>query len=88
MLDEFKKFKHAKKDSAVLINFWNSITMRFMIFVKNAKLLIKALLPEDKAEDIRDVPIPHFKPIPIPPFRADTDTTDTTDTFLSIEHHQ
>ena len=41
---------------------------------------------------IRDVPIPHFKPIPIllpiPAFRADTDTADTTDTFLSIEHHQ
>ena len=49
----------------------------------------------------RDVPIPHFKPIPIllpiTPFRADTDidtadtdidTADTTDTFLSIEHHQ
>ena len=41
-----------------------------------------------------DVPIPHFKPIsillPIPAFRADTntDTADTTDTFLSIEHHQ
>ena len=41
-----------------------------------------------------DVPIPHFKPIPIllpiPTFRADTDTdtADTTDTFLSIEHHQ
>ena len=43
---------------------------------------------------IRDVPIPHFKPIPIilpiPAFRADTDTitADTTDTFSSIEHHQ
>ena len=40
----------------------------------------------------RDVPIPHFKPIPIllpiPPFRANTDTADTTNTFLSIEHHQ
>ena len=40
----------------------------------------------------RDVLIPHFKLIPIllpiPPFRADTNTTDTTDTFLSIEHHQ
>ena len=41
-----------------------------------------------------DVPIPHFKPIPIllpiPAFKADTDTdtADTTDTFLSIEHHQ
>ena len=42
--------------------------------------------------EIRDVPIPHFKPIPIllpiPAFRADTDTADTTNTFLSIEHHQ
>ena len=40
----------------------------------------------------RDVPMPHFKPIPIllpiPPFRADTDTADTTDTFLYTEHHQ
>ena len=40
----------------------------------------------------RDVPIPHFKPIlillPIPAFRADIDTVDTTNTFLSIEHHQ
>ena len=40
----------------------------------------------------RDVPIPHFKPIPIllpiPAFRADTDTANTTNTFLSIEHHQ
>ena len=42
----------------------------------------------------RDVPIPYFKPIPIllpiPAFRAntDTDSADTTDTFLSIEHHQ
>ena len=40
----------------------------------------------------RDVPIPHFKPIPIllsiPAFRVNTDTADTTDTFLSIEHHQ
>ena len=39
-----------------------------------------------------DVPIPYFKPIsiplPVPAFRADTDTADTTDTFLSIEHHQ
>ena len=41
-----------------------------------------------------DVPIPHFKPIlillPIPAFRADTntDTANTTNTFLSIEHHQ
>ena len=40
-----------------------------------------------------DVPIPHFKPIPIllpiPEFRADTDTdtADTTDTFPSIEYH-
>ena len=34
---------------------------------------------------IRDVPTPHFKPIsillPIPAFRADTDTDNTTDTF-------
>ena len=34
----------------------------------------------------RDVPIPHSKPIPIrlpiPSFRADTDTADTTDTFI------
>ena len=33
-----------------------------------------------------DVPVPHFKPtpilLPIPAFRADTDT------FLSIENHQ
>ena len=40
----------------------------------------------------RDVPIPHFKLIPIllliPPFRADTDTANTTDSFLSIKHHQ
>ena len=38
----------------------------------------------------KDVPIPHFKLIllPIPAFREDTDTAKTTDTFLSIEHHQ
>ena len=39
-----------------------------------------------------DLPIPYFKPIPIPlpipAFKADTDTADITDTFLSIEHHQ
>ena len=33
---------------------------------------------------IRDVPIPHFKQIRIPAFRADTDTSDTTDTFYLL----
>ena len=35
-----------------------------------------------------DVPIPHFQPIPIllpiPAFRADTDTADTPDTFYLL----
>ena len=36
---------------------------------------------------VRDVLIPHFKPIPIlliPAFRADIDTVDTTDTFYVL----
>ena len=45
-----------------------------------------------KCNEISDVPIPYFKPIPIPlpipAFRADTNTANTTNTFLSIEHHQ
>ena len=54
----------------------------FFLFVANASCTIET----------SDVPIPHFKPIPIllpiPALRANTNTADTTDTFLSIEHHQ
>ena len=55
LVDEFKKFKQAKKASAALINFCNSLAMRFLISSKNAEILInkyKTLLPENEAEDI------------------------------------
>ena len=54
--------------------------------------MARSIVKEQVVVSTSDVPIPHFKPIPIPlsisAFKTDTDTADTTDTFLSIEHHQ
>ena len=56
MIDEFKKHKYAKEESASMIEFRESLTTRFMISAKNEEILIKknkTLLPEEKAEDIQ-----------------------------------